>query len=231
MSEEIKRHRLDAAPAAVLALLPEMDRLMVIVRSGGSLHERIGPVERVVRERDLLRIEGACHDSEIRLPLIKAVDFDTSSVMKDKVYPRLDFLGSGGEVLFSVTGMEGEAPFAAALAAFPRLPSLRPEHPGTPAGPEAAEEGDAGGAFLEALAGKGAAAIRFDTPAITQQWTGPVETIRPMSGYFNIITSHFHLHLQAGSVSGWREADGWQHALGAGGEAGALAIRHPAAAA
>ncbi|MEH0069106.1 ChuX/HutX family heme-like substrate-binding protein [Pannonibacter sp. Pt2-lr] len=147
MSEEIKRHRLDAAPAAVLALLPEMDRLMVIVRSGGSLHERIGPVERVVREKDLLRIEGACHDSEIRLPLIKAVDFDTSSVMKDKVYPRLDFLGSDGEVLFSVTGMEGEAPFAAALAAFPRLPSLRPEHPGTPAGPETTEEGDAGGAF------------------------------------------------------------------------------------
>jgi putative heme degradation protein len=62
---------------------------------------------------------------------------------------------------------------------------------------------------------------------VRQQWQGKVEAVKPMSGFFNIMTPDFHLHLKAGTVASWQDAedaDGWRHALDAKGNRTGLAI-------
>ncbi len=227
MSEPIKRHRLSLDAHAVFELLPQLDRIMVIVRADGFVHERIGLVESVSEEGKNIRLAGACHDAVIALEGLAGVEYDTSSVMKDKVYPRLDFVDGDGSPVVSVVGLEGLEPFEKLLGELEKTPVIKPKDQKGSAGDKEVPEdldADPAAAVLNALVGGEPVTIRARVNSVTQQWTGVVEAVRPMRGYFNIMTKDFHLHLQAGSVSGWEMADGWRWALLEDGSRGALSI-------
>lgn len=223
MTDQVKRHRLDVQPAAVFPLLPGLGRIMVIVRSAGSLHERIGPLDKAEISDHSVTLSGACHAAVIDLSSLDSLHYDTSSVMKDKVLPRLDFMTASGEPGVSVVGLEGAEPFETALRQFARIPAVAPERAAAEATPPETG-GDPAAPVLEALVGGDPVTIRFETASVRQQWQGKVEAVKPMSGFFNIMTPDFHLHLKAGTVASWHEADGWRHALDAEGNRTGLAI-------
>ena len=207
---EASHDRLTAAPAEVLDLLPGLGRLMVILRAGGATHERIGPVGAVSREGDAARITGDCHDATIPLAPIATVTLDRSSVMKDKVYPRLEFRDAAGQALVAVVGMEGLEPFEAALARFPRQPEAAPEKPARK------ERAD--------LATDDPAQITAFAHGVSQSWQGRIEAVKPAMGSLNVMTSDFHLHLEGGSVAGWQVEPGRRIALDAAGQPTGLSL-------
>ena len=215
---------LTAAPADVLDLLPGMGRLMVILRAGGATHERIGPVGAVSREGGVVRITGDCHDATIPLAPLAAIAVDRSSVMKDKVYPRLEFRDAAGLVLVAVVGMEGLEPFEAALAGFPRQPEAAPEKPARAERADLAAEDPACAPFEAIVASGQPAVITASANGVSQSWQGRIEAVKPAMGFLNVMTPDFHLHLEGGSVSGWRAEPGRRIALDAGGQPTGLSL-------
>ncbi len=87
MTEPASRVRLDATPADIVALLPDLGRLMMVGQSAGATHERIGPVESVWARTGMASLSGAMHDSELLTMRVDRVILDCSMTMKDKVYP------------------------------------------------------------------------------------------------------------------------------------------------
>lgn len=201
-----RRRFLQDTPAAVIARLPRVGKLMVIGKRNGATHERIGTIENVVEDNGLLRCQGVHHDSTIDASGIVAMIVDTSSVMRDQVYPRIDFNGADGQPVFSIVGFGGLEPFEAALE------GLAAEEEGSdfekPARPERAElaADDAGGVPLHAALASGRpVSIGFAQPGFTQRWNGTVQKVSPGMGFINVMTEDFHLHLLGGTVGGWRE--------------------------
>jgi len=216
--EKGRWHLEGISPEAVLELLVHMDRVMLAIRQDGLLHERLGPVASVtVKDGDIL-IAGDQQDTRLPQGLLTACILDTTTTMRDKPYPRLEFSGADGERLFSVTGLEGSAPMLNALEGIARRPA--PPRGETPAEarPEDIDPADPGFALLERLREDGTVVgIEAWRDGMRQHWSGKIEKLMPMGGHINIITPGFHLHLAADIVSEWREAaDGWQ-ALGQGG--------------
>ncbi|WP_018634173.1 hypothetical protein [Neomegalonema perideroedes] len=210
--------RLEVDPASLLELAPRMGRTMVIGQSGPVTHERIGVVEAVAREGGKLRLSGATQESEIAPEALASVIYDRSSEMQGKIYPRLEFRDAEGATVFAMVGMEGLEPFAAVLediAAAPEFPS--PEEP-RPEPRELAEDDPILPPF-RALEGSGRrAVIAFARPGFTQFWRGEIAALRPSSGFLNVMTKDFHLHLRAGGVAGWEKDEaGASHALDAEG--------------
>ncbi|KZM51568.1 hypothetical protein [Labrenzia sp. OB1] len=223
MSDTDNRHLLKAAPSDILKCLPEMDRVMVIVRADGLLHERLGKVEAVEVEAETIRLSGACQNMDIDASKLASVEYDTSSQMRGKHYPRLDFLGQDGGVLFSVVGLEGLEPFAHPLSGFDReAVDLRPRPSPGDADPDL--EADPARPFLEKLVGSPDVTVQVQTEAVTQRWTGKFEDMKPMGGCFNILLKDFHLHLPAGCLSGWSEENGWHRGILQDGGRSALSI-------
>lgn len=218
--------RLDAEPVQLLERLPEMGRLMVIGRSGPTTHERIGPVESARREGDLLRLSGAAQDSEISLPALSHVVLDLSSTMKDKVFPRLDFRDSEGATVFAVVGMEGLDPFMVGLEGIPSSPEA-PADPDDRPEPRELTEDDPVLPPFKALEGAGRRArIRFERPGFAQSWIGEIAALRPSSGFLNVMTGDFHLHLRGGGIAGWEiDAEGASQALDAEGRRLGLSLK------
>ncbi len=205
--------------AAILASLPAMGKLMVIARAGGATHERIGPVEKVSTSGDSLRVEGACHGAEIALAPLVRVEIDRSSVMREKVYPRLEFRDAAGEVVVAVVGMEGLEPFEAALTAFARG---RAEDPAPKASdgakrPDLAEDDPALAPFAAVQDSGAEVVIAVDRPGLHQFWRGRIEAVKPAMGFLNVMTPDFHLHLEGGTVAGWQAEPGKRIATGADG--------------
>lgn len=224
MTDQATHELLTAAPADVLDLLPGMGRLMVILRAGGATHERIGPVGAVSHEGGAARITGDCHDATIPLAPVAAVTIDRSSVMKDKVYPRLEFRDAAGQVLVAVVGMEGLEPFETALAGFPRQPQPAPEKPGRVERADLAGDDPACAPF-EAVAASGQpAVITASAHGVSQNWQGKIEAVKPAMGFLNVMTPDFHLHLEGGSVSGWRVEPGRRIALDGSGQPTGLSL-------
>ncbi len=210
---------------SVLETLPEMGRVMVIAKNDrGVTHERIGPVEAITTVAGGLRLAGACHDSLVDPSAAVNVQIDRSSVMRDKVYPHLQFLDEAGEVVLAVVGMEGTEPMDAALSEFKKKPSGKAavkrvspavDRENTPEIPES----DPGMALLNGLSALGdEVTITAKTAGIKQVWQGSIEVVNPAMGFINVMTSDFHLHLKAGSVSSWAEEPGQRIALDAGGQ-------------
>lgn len=205
----------DIQPAAVLELLPRMDRVMIAVRGVGFLHERLGVVASVTLENGDIVIKGEQQD--VRLPegaVLRTV-LDISTEMRGKLYPRLEFLGPDDQRILSVTGLEGVAPINAALADIPRQvldPAPAVERSDDPA-PEIAPD-DPGLTLLEHLSEAGAQVqIRALNGGAVQRWDGVIEKIMPMGGHINVITSGFHLHLAAGTVAHWDTDKGVHRAM------------------
>lgn len=212
--------------AQLLSLLPRMDRLMVIGQSGGVTHERIGPVETVRAEGGRIRLAGACHDSDIDPHQVVSIVLDTGSVMRDKVYPRLDFLGRDGAPVLSVVGMEGLDPFTAPLSGFPRGPAApRAERPADSAAPaEFADDDPARAPFAAALDSAAEIRITYDRAGLRQSWQGRIEALKPAMGFLNVMTPDFHLHLRGRTVSGWQQQPGRRIALDHDGQPAGLIL-------
>jgi putative heme degradation protein len=205
-----------ANPAQVLQTLPDLGRVMVIARAGGATHERIGPVAEVAITAQTACVSGPCHDATVQLDCIAQVHVDRSSVMKEKVYPRLSFVDARGDVLFAVVGMDGVEGFDAALGRFPADPRLPAPVTPTPLA-ELAEHDPALAPFAQVEEAGAAVTITATATGITQAWRGTISAIKPAMGFVNVITGDFHLHLSGGSVSGWAKEPGRRVALGADG--------------
>lgn len=206
------RWRLDGAdPAAILQRLPEMDRVMLAIRLDNFMHERLGTVDSVTVEGGRIRITGPEQSADLPADAFASVVLDISTIMRDKLYPRLEFLDAAGDRLFSVTGLEGAAPMEAALADLPRTPlPTEPPAPRDTTDPAEIDPADPGLALLEKLQDSAQpVTITAELSGLTQNWQGTIEKIVPMGGYINVMTKGFHLHLAGGSVAGWEtDADG-----------------------
>lgn len=207
------RWRLDGAdPTAILQRLPEMDRVMLAIRLDSFMHERLGTVDSVTVEGGHIRITGPEQAADLPADAFASVVLDISTTMRDKLYPRLEFLDAAGARIFSVTGLEGAAPMETALADLPRTPL--PANPPAPrdetAEPAEIDPADPGLALLEKLQESAQpVTITAELSGLTQNWQGTIEKIVPMGGYINVMTKGFHLHLAGGSVAGWEtDADG-----------------------
>lgn len=213
----------------VLLRLPQIGKLMIIGKTDAVTHERIGPVESVVHDGDTLVCRGAAHDSRIETAGIVSVIADTSSVMREQVYPRLDFNDADGKSIVSVVGFGGLEPFEAALAGL-TLDSLsdNKETPERKERPEVAVN-DPGRVPLEAALAAGLPiTIAFEKQGFSQRWTGVVPKVSPAMGFINVMDGDFHLHLPGGSVARWmsRAANGQTElvALNADGESIGLSL-------
>lgn len=219
--------RLKAEPATLLDLTPRMGKVMVIGQQGPITHERIGPVERAAAEEGGgFRLSGAAQASAIDLGALSHVVLDVSSVMKDKVFPRLDFRDSEGKTVFALVGMEGLDSFMAALEGIESAPEGPDDPEERPESRDLGEEDPVWPPF-RALEGKGIPAeIRFSRPGFTQLWRGEIAALRPSSGFLNVMTADFHLHLRAGGIAGWEtDEQGASHALDAEGRRLGLSVK------
>ena len=209
----------------LLALLPRMDRLMVIGRAPGVTHERIGPVEAVSATADGLHLSGACHDAVIDPARIARIVLDTHSLMGGKVYSRLEFLDAGGALLFSIVGMEGQAGFTAPFAAHPRhaVPVRDTEAPAGEA-QELDPDDPAQQPFQTVQEQTATVRTGFDNGTLRQGWSGRNEALRPSRGFLNVMTLDFHLHLKGGMLSGWQSEAGRRMALDAEGRPNGLVV-------
>jgi len=208
-----------AAPGKVLERLPRMGRVMVIAKTGGATHERIGIVEAVTPEAGRLRLSGACHAASIDPAPVAQILIDRRSVMQGKSYPRLTFLDSSGAVITAVVSMDGGEAMEAALTGFARhAVAPEPSEPPTSASETPPEE-DAGFTLLSALAETAVpVTITLEHPGLTQSWQGRIETVRPAMGFINVMTPDFHLHLKTGAVTSWQIVEGRHIALNALGQ-------------
>ncbi|NVD43164.1 hypothetical protein HT585_30295 [Ensifer sp. HO-A22] len=193
-------------PDTVVRRLPDIGKLMIIGKRNGVTHERIGPVEHVEEDGAFLVCRGKDHDSRLDPRLVSAVVIDTSSVMQDQVYPRIDFNGADGVPVFSVVGFGGLEPFEAALAGLST--EVDPvERPKAERNERAEVSTDDPGLtpLNAALASAATIIIAFDQLGFSQRWSGVVEKVSPAMGFINVMTSDFHLHLLGGTVSRWQE--------------------------
>lgn len=200
-----RREILPVPPASVIRKLPAMGELMITAKQNGATHERIGTIETVTIDDGWLVCGGAAHDSRIDPTVITTVIVDRTSVMQEKVYPRIDFR-RGDEVLFSVVGFAGIEPFDAALNEFGPGDAL-PEEPKEPrAKRDEASLEDAGALPLQAALEAGTKiSIGFKRRGFEQNWTGVIESVKPAMGFINVMRSDFHLHLLGSTVSAWKD--------------------------
>lgn len=224
--------KFSADPLKVLSCLPAIGKLMIVVRQNGVTHERIGAVEFVTPVRSAIRCHGAAHDAMIDPAAIATIVADRTGRMKDRVLPRIDFMTTQSDILFSVYGLDGLDPFEAGLAGLEGAAVAEREKEERKPASENLDDKDPGFApFQEAVAAAAPVTIELNRPGIVQSWYGVVERISPAMGFGNIITSDFHLHLRAGTIGGWRASDADGHlalrALDVAGAETGLTLRGP----
>lgn len=203
-TDKKKRYLIDAPAEIIIRRLPSLGNLMIIGKANGATHERIGIVEKIEDVDGWLVASGEHHDSRMNASLVCRTILDTSSVMQNQVYPRLDFQDAEGNTLFAFVGFAGEAPFQAGVADLDKR-ELEASATPRPQRPDVAAD-DAGAVPLNAaLEAALPVTIAFESRGFEQAWTGIVEKVSPGMGFINIMRPDFHLHLLGGTVSGWRE--------------------------
>ncbi|MFD1198230.1 hypothetical protein ACFQ3K_07875 [Brucella gallinifaecis] len=229
MSEQPTRVKLLADAADILKTLPAMGKLMINSKSGGATHERIGVVKTVEVRDGWIYFSGDEHHSRIDLSAIVSLIADRSSIMQDKVYPRIDLIAEDESVIGSVIGFDGAEPFDQALKefAFSQLPP-KDKNRGNSEAVEIGDDEPGLKPFVAAQRNKAQVRIALDLPAFKQEWSGEMPEVRPSRGFINVMKPDFHLHLKAGHVASWREAEeGNEHrfyALDASGQETGLVI-------
>jgi putative heme degradation protein len=202
-------------PIAVFDLLPRMDRVMIALRGNQFMHERLGVVDSVAQRDGLLVIQGSEQDITVAYSAIKNVVLDTSTEMRGKAYPKLEFLDADGTRILAITGLEGMPPFETVLAGIARDPlgAVAPVVPSDDPAPDIATD-DAGLCLLSKLSeDQSSVQIRAIFEGTVQRWNGVIEKIMPMGGYINVMTKGFHLHLAAGAVARWDTQEGLHRAF------------------
>lgn len=205
MSEQPIRAKILAAAADVLKTLPLMGKLMINTKSGGATHERIGVVEQVEVRDGWIYFTGDEHHSRIELTAIASLIADRSSVMQEKVYPRIDLLAADETVIGSVIGFEGAEPFDKALHGF-EFTALEPKEKeqGATETLEVGEDDPGLAPFAKAQRNNADVRIAIDLPSFKQEWRGQMPEPRLSRGFINVMKPDFHLHLKAGNVTSWR---------------------------
>lgn len=213
------RARLAATPQAVLAVLPQIGRLMITAKNLGATHERIGPVETVSFADGWAVVGGTDHESRIELGSVAEMVVDRTSVMKDKAYPRIDLHRADGSYICGIVGFDGLEPFDNAIAALGPGEALEPKPEAGPTERIEPAETDPGLVTLEAVREAATpVSVGFRQPGFRQAFRGVVETVKPAMGFINIMRGDFHLHLKSGAVAEWRAVEGERRAVNAAGE-------------
>ncbi|WP_116082351.1 hypothetical protein [Tropicimonas sp. IMCC34011] len=224
----------DAEVAEMLHRLEGMENIMIVLRSGGATHERIGAVGEVSRVGDMIAIGGPVHTARIDPGAASRIVFDTSLVIAGGSYPALEFQDEDGTELFKAIAMGGAPAFVAAFGAEARV-ALEPKERMMPSMGGDADEITSDPAFilLNRLREEGdPVEIRHRLAGREQSWQGTIETVRPGMGFSNVTTDDFHLHVKAGAVSEWRETPaGWLALAPDGSEIGLVVARMTKAAA
>lgn len=206
------REQLAVSPIDVLRRLPSVGKLMVAANNAGVTHERIGPVETIDAGGSWAVVSGKTHDSQIDLAAIAAIIVDRTSVMRDKVYPRIELHRADGTHLCHFVGFDGLEAFDDAISFLGEGQPL--EAVASPEPRERRDVSDADAALVRLDAERDSASrlvVSFQQPGFVQRWTGVIEEVRAAMGFVNIIRPDFHLHIRAGAINGWDESG---HALG-----------------
>lgn len=202
----------DATVGGVLNHMPEIEKVMVVLRHAGATHERIGPVGSVQTQGSTIHLAGEVHTVQIDPTQVARLVLDTSSQMQGKCFPSVEFQDAEGEALFSVIAMDGAEAFVAAFDGQAKT-AQEPKERQMPAMSKTPDDlsGDQGFILLDRLRNEGAEVeIRMDLPGRSQHWRGRIEDVKPAMGFANVMTGDFHLHLKAGAVAEWREdAEGY----------------------
>ncbi len=206
MNQHPIRVKLLADAVAVLKTLPAMGKLMINSKNGGATHERIGIVEKVDIHDGWISFSGAEHHARINMAAIATLIADRSSIMQEKVYPRIDLLAGDDSVIGSVIGFDDAEPFDKALENFDFI-ALAPKQKEERA-KDVLEVGDDEPGlqpFAAAQRNKAEVCIALNMPAFRQEWTGEMPDLRLSHGFINVMKPDFHLHLKAGHVASWQE--------------------------
>ncbi|MGU3576079.1 hypothetical protein ACLBWZ_11130 [Brucellaceae bacterium C25G] len=204
MTEQPIRAKLMANASDVLKTLPQIGKLMINSKNGGATHERIGTVQNVDVENGWIVFSGDEHHSKIELKTINTMIADRSSIMQEKVYPRIDLLDANENVIGSVIGFGGAEPFDAALAPF-AFEVMEPKDDSRAMGEQAEVRDDdpALKPFAAAQRNKANVRIALERPSFYQEWYGEMPEIRNSRGFINVMKPDFHLHLKVGHVMNW----------------------------
>ncbi|KAA0968138.1 hypothetical protein FPY71_17565 [Aureimonas fodinaquatilis] len=226
------RRKLNADASTIIPLTTGIGRLMAIGKHNGATHERIGSVNNVTIADGRARLEGPAHSAVVDLAQVNSITADFSAAMGEKAMPRLDFLNSSGEPVFSIVALDGRDGFDRAFSAVPAEPLTDGVEPARPERRELAKD-DPGFLVLDTIRQSGEPVeLRLERPGFTQTWEGIVERVSDGMGFANVMTESFHLHLRGGSVARWN----WDNdasrlvALNAEGEPIGLSIRGSASA-
>jgi putative heme degradation protein len=205
----VPRAKLDHSPIRILAALRHAGGVMLGVRAGPALLERMGPIDRVEESAGTIRVLGASHDLTLSADAVSAIVVDRTMRMRDRVLPRVHFLGSDGKPLVSATALDDAAAFEAALAPFgPGRPL--PDEPAAPREPATAGEDDPAAMPLRAAAQAGTpVTLAVERPGVSLRRAGTLPEPTIAMGFVNIILPDCHLHLRGGAIAAWtRDEDG-----------------------
>ena len=200
---------LQAPTTEILDRLPRIGRLMVSASTDGITHELIAPVDEVTHhERGVSLFQRTSKDvSQVMAGDVARVVVDRSSVMRDKVYPRLGFETADGRMQFSVVGFEGLEPFDAALEGIAEARAPKTEAPEAPRAEAPALPDPRRIPDALALAASSAADFTLGYEAkggLLQFWTGRIAELKPAMGFINVILPAFHLHVKDGAIGWWQ---------------------------
>lgn len=205
LDQTADREILDVAAETILALLPQMGRIMLGTQAGGATHERIGEVASITIDNETARLSGPCHDSQIDLARIAAVIADRSGRMRERILPKLEMQDRDGVTLFSLHALDGPELFDKALAPFgPGRPVAPPEKKTSSPAQDVPADDLAIVTFQAARESGEPITIEMHRPGLIQAWTGEVPEPKPAMGFINVMTKDFHLHLMVGAVARWR---------------------------
>ena len=227
------RQQLDATPDRVLMRLTAMGRIMIVASGDGVTHERIGVVEKIRRSESSFVFTGDAHDCTVDMTQVATAIVDRSGRMKDKVLPKLELLNAGGELVFSIVGLDGIEKFDEGLARFSGA-ALAPKVKENAAGQATLHDDDpATQPLAAAIEASAEIAIEMQKTGMIQRWRGLLPAINPAMGFVNIIAPDFHLHVRGGTVARWERSDAdiaghiRLSALDAGGKPTGLTLQGP----
>lgn len=202
----VPRAQLDHSPIQILAALRHAGGVMLGVRSGPALLERMGSIERVEESAGTIRVLGASHDLTLSADAVTAIVVDRTMKMRDRVLPRVHVLGSDGKPLVSATALDDAEAFEAALAPFGPGTAL-PEEPAPPREPATAEAEDPAARPLRAAAEAGLpVALAIERSGVLLRRIGVLPEPQIAMGFVNIILPDCHLHLRGGMIA-WRRRE------------------------
>ncbi len=212
----------------VLQHLESAGRLQLTLSTRGVTHECFGTGMQWLGEDGWFVRRNEVGVTRLDPAAVTRIIADRTMRMGERTLPRVEFRAGDGSRILAAYALDGEAPFASALAGLFGADAAPVEDSARPPAVDLLPD-DPGHVLLERLAAAGKpVTIVMEQPAIAQEWHGAFSTLHAMRGFDNIILDDFHLHLRGGTVSAWEEqengASRTYRAIGADGTPLGLAI-------